>query len=96
MESKGKKEDITYNLIIRTIDQNNLPDIENYIKGLQTKGYFQNLIKEGNLTVEEIKKLPIAKMCEIFFRKGQESLKTGDIRIFKKTGNYEVYFGSGE
>lgn len=89
------KGDDTYNLIIRTIDQNNLPDVENYIKGLHAKGYFQNLIKEGNLTVEELKKLPIAKMCKIFFRKGKESLKTGDIRIFKKTGNYEVYFSTG-
>ena len=87
--------DETYNLIFRTIDQNNLPDVENYIKGLHEKGYFQDLIKNDNLTVEEVKKLPIAKMCEIFFRKGREALKTGDIRVFKKTGNYEVYFSSG-
>lgn len=87
--------DETYNLIIRTINHNNLPDVENYVKGLHAKGFFKKLIDEGNLTVEEIKKLPIAKMCEIFFRKGTEALKTGDIRIFKKTGNYEVYFSSG-
>ena len=93
MTSDPKEE--TYNLIIRVIDQNNLPDVENYVKSLHKKGYFEKLIKEGNLTVEEIKKLPFAKMCEIFFRKGKQSLQTGDIRVFKKTGNYEVYFSSG-
>lgn len=94
MDSKDKVDE-TYNLIVRTIDQDNLPDVENYIKGLHAKGFFKKLIDDGNLTVEEVKKLPIAKMCEVFFRKGTEALKTGDIRIFKKTGNYEVYFSAG-
>ena len=54
-------------------------------------GYFNNLIKDGKLTVEEVQKQPFARLCDIFFRKEKQSLQTGDIIIFKKSGNYEFY-----
>ncbi|MDH3361756.1 MAG: hypothetical protein OEL56_06945 [Nitrosopumilus sp.] len=88
-------DDITHNMIIRTIDSNKLPDVENYVRSLYKKGYFAKLIKEGMFTVEEIKKLPIGKMCDIFFRKSDQSLQSGDIRIFKDSGDYAVNLESG-
>ena len=88
--------DDTYHLIIRTKNSEDLPDVENYIRDLDRKGYFRDLIKQGKLTVEEVQKLPFAKMCEIFFRREHQTLKSGDIRIFKNTGDYSIYFDSGE
>lgn len=91
MSSENEDRYYLYNLIIRTKDSKNLPDVENYIAGLFSKGYFKNLIDGGKLTVEEIRKLPISSACEIFFRKEKQKLETGDIIIFKDTGNFQVY-----
>lgn len=87
----SEKENDLYNLIIRAKDFKNLPDVENYVKELHKKDYFKNLIKEEKLTVEEVKKQPFARLCDIFFRKEKQLLETGDIIIFKKSGNYVVF-----
>lgn len=91
MASENNNLDDYYNLIFRTINQDDLPDVENYVRSLHKKGYFKKLIEEGKFTVDEIKKLPLSKMCEIYFRKGTQFLKNGDIRVFKLTGDYELY-----
>ncbi len=83
-----------YNLIIRTKDYKNLPDVENYVRELHKNNYFKNLIEEKKFTLEEIKKQPFTRLCDIFFRKEKQSLETGDIIIFKKSGNYQVFLKS--
>lgn len=85
----------TYHMIIRTINSDNLPDVQHYVGSLHKKGFFSNLIKEGRFTVEEIKKLPIGRSCEIFFRKNNQEIQNGDIRIFKDTGDYSIHMDSG-
>jgi len=78
-------------LIIRTKNFKNLPDFENYVQGLQSKGFFKNLIDNGKFTVEEIRKLPISRGCDIFFLNEKQKLETGDIIIFKDIGNFQIY-----
>ena len=46
----------------------------------------KSLFKEEKLTVEEVKKQPFIRLCDIFFRKEKQFLETGDIIIFKKSG----------
>ena len=83
-----------YDLIIRTKDFKNLPNVENYVHGLHSKGFFKNLIDEGKLTVEEIRKLPISRYCEIFFLKEKQELEVGDIILFKYNGNFQIYLST--
>jgi len=78
-------------IIIRTKNFKNLPDVENYVHGLHSKGFFKNLIGNGKFTVEEIRKLPISSGCEIFFQNEKQELETGDIIIFHDTGNFQLY-----
>jgi len=78
-------------IIIRTKNFKNLPDVENYIHGLHSKGFFKNLRGNGKFTVEEIRKLPISSGCEIFFQNKKQELETGDIIIFHDTGNFQIY-----
>ena len=91
-----EKNDKLHHMIIRTIDSDNLPDVENYIRSLHKKGFFTDLIKNDKFTVEEIKKLPISRICNIFFREEGQSLENGDIRIFKDTGDYTINISTGE
>jgi len=91
MSFEYNHKDHLYDLIIRTKNYKNLPDVENYVNGLLSKGYFKNLIDDGKLTVEEIKKLPISSACEIFYQNKKQELETGDIVIFHDTGNFQLY-----
>ncbi|KAF6246947.1 hypothetical protein C6990_07635 [Nitrosopumilus sp. b3] len=84
-----------YHMIIRATNSDNLPDVENYIRTLHEKGFFAQLIKEGKFTVEEVKKLPFGKLCDIFFREEGQKIKNGDIRIFKDTGDYTINVHTG-
>jgi len=85
--------DQTYNLVIRVKNSDDLPDVENYVRGLHQKGYFADLIKNNKFTIDEMTKLPISKACDIFFRNEHDKLKSGDIRIFKDTGDYSIFIG---
>lgn len=76
-------DDITHNMIIRTIDSNKLPDVENYVRSLHKKGYFAKLIKEGMFTVEEIKNYRLER-CVIFSSENLINLFNQEILGFSK------------
>ena len=89
-----KDDDEIIGIIIRVKNSDDLPDLENYIRRLSDKSFFEDLKKQNKLTVEEIQKLKIANGCDIFYNNGFVKLKSGDIRIDYHTGAYNIYLSS--
>ncbi len=86
-------ESTTNEIIVRTRDFELLPDVEHYIQHLKDEVVLEKLASENKLTVEELKKLPLGRMCDIFEENVGQNMESGDVVIFSDTGNFEVYTG---
>ena len=86
-------ESTTNEIIVRTRDFKLLPDVEHYIQHLKDDGVLEKLARQNKLTAEELKKLPLGRMCDIFEENVGRNMESGDIVIFSDTGEFEVYTG---
>lgn len=81
-------------IVLRAKDFKMGPDVENYVQKLKKDGTLLKLSKEGNLTVDSLKKTSLGRTCDIF----QESvglMDPGDVLIFGDSATFEVITGGG-
>ncbi len=77
-------------MVIRAKNFKDLPDVENYVNILQKKGILKKLANEKKLTINELKKFPVSRLCNIF-EVGNLELEIGDIIIFESSGNHQFF-----
>ena len=80
-------------IVVRARDFKMAPDVENYVQKLFEDGIFSELSKQRDLNVDEIKKMPLGKVCDIFVQKPGIDFMASDILINGETGTFEIFTG---
>lgn len=79
-------------IVIRAREFELSPDVEHYVQHLKDNGTLEKLAKEDRLTVDELQKTSLGKMCDIFAENIDHDMESGDIVIFPN-GDFEIFTG---